>query len=212
MQQAALWLRNALDDATLSALDTLTDHQGRPGARIDWTEPQACAAFSPITKLIAKHALPRAQLTRVVGFSKDSTANWAVPWHQDRIIAVAARHDVPQFHNWSCKGDVHHCEPPLAILQAMRFVRVHLDDCDASNGAMEIARGSEAAGLVSTDDAATVAANYPHEVTVAKRGDILVLPMLVLHRSIPSQSTLPRRTLRLDFASDALPAPLSWRV
>ncbi len=205
-----LWLRCALGPQDLVALDRIAGDAGRPGGRIGWTEPDAAAALAPITRLIDRKALPGARLVRVVWFSKDSQSNWGVPWHQDRIIAVAERHDVPGFGNWSCKSGLWHCEPPQAILDAMLFVRVHLDDCDASNGAMEIARGSHAAGSVPMAEAAKVAETYPTECCSAQRGDVQILPMLVLHRSLPAQVDAPRRALRLDFAAAPLPMPLQW--
>lgn len=46
-------------------------------------------------------AFPNLRPTRVVTFDKSETANWGVPWHQDRVIAVQERHDVDGFENWS---------------------------------------------------------------------------------------------------------------
>lgn len=206
-----LWLRNALSPDELQALDRVADPSGRPGARIDWTDPAIAPAFAPVTAALAPH-LPGARLTRVVWFTKDAQANWGVPWHQDRVIAVANRHDLPGFTNWSLKQGHWHCEPPLPLFADMRFVRVHLDDCDDANGAMEIATGSDAEGLIRESQAAEVAARYPTELCRARRGDIQILPMLVLHRSRPATTDAPRRALRLDYTLADLPAPLSWRA
>jgi hypothetical protein len=206
---ASLWLRNALTPDALLALDRVADPAGRPGARVDWTDPAIAPAFAPVTAALAPH-LPGARLTRVVWFTKDAQSNWGVPWHQDRIIAVADRHDLPGFANWTLKRGQWHCEPPLALFTEMRFIRVHLDDCDETNGAMETALGSEAEGLVPEAKAAEVAARYPANLCIARRGDIQILPMLVLHRSRPATSTAPRRALRLDYALTDLPAPLQW--
>ena len=41
---------------------------------------------------------------RVLYFDKNPDANWAVPWHQDRTIAVAQRIDVPGYDMWSVKA------------------------------------------------------------------------------------------------------------
>ena len=207
---SSLWLRDALGRSDLGALDQIAgDNSGRPGFRVNWTDPAIAPILATVTAALHP-SLPGAQLTRVVWFSKDAQANWAVPWHQDRIIAVAERHDVPGFTNWSRKSGVWHCEPPRDLFARMRFVRVHLDDCDAANGAMEIALGSEAEGLVPETQAAEVAARYPAELCSARRGDIQILPMLVLHRSRPATSDAPRRALRLDYALTDLAAPLSW--
>lgn len=204
-----LWLRNALDPKALAALDRVFDGTDRPGGRVNWSDPAIGPAFAPVTAALQPH-LPGARLTRVVWFTKDAQANWGVPWHQDRVIAVADRHDLLGFANWSLKRGLWHCEPPLALFAQMRFVRVHLDDCDAANGAMEIARGSEAEGLIPEKQAAELAARYPTELCAAHRGDIQILPMLVLHRSRPATSDAHRRALRLDYALTDLPTPLSW--
>jgi Phytanoyl-CoA dioxygenase (PhyH) len=208
----SLWLRGALDNATLTALDRIAEGAGRPGGRVDWTRPEIAAALAPVTEIIRRHALPGARLVRVVWFSKDAKANWGVPWHQDRIIAVAERHEVSGFGNWSQKGGIWHCEPPPGTFADMRFVRLHLDDCDADNGAMEIALGSESRGVVPEAEAAQVAAAFPGEISTARRGDIQILPMLALHRSQPSRSSAPRRALRLDYAANNLAPPLTWHT
>ena len=205
----SLWLRDALGSSDLAALERIADLSGRPGARVNWTDPSVAPVLAPITEALLPH-LPGARLTRVVWFAKDAQTNWGVPWHQDRVIAVADRHDVPGYRNWSLKAGVWHCEPPLALFSMMRFIRVHLDDCDAANGAMEIARGSEAEGHVPEAQAAEIVTQYPAELCAARRGDIQILPMLVLHRSRPATTDAPRRALRLDYASTDLPAPLSW--
>jgi hypothetical protein len=206
---SSLWLRDALGRRDLAALDRIADHSGRPGGRVSWTDPAIARALAPVTEALLPD-LPGARLTRVVWFTKDAQSNWGVPWHQDRIIAVADRHDLPGFTNWSLKRGHWHCEPPLALFTEMRFIRVHLDDCDETNGAMEIAQGSEAEGLVPEAKAAEIAALCPTELCSARRGDIQILPMLVLHRSRPATSTAPRRALRLDYALADLPAPLAW--
>jgi hypothetical protein len=207
---SSTWLRGSLGTLALAALDRLADRDGAPGKRFDWTACDVARALTPVTEAVLQHGMSGARLVRAVGFTKDAVANWGVPWHQDRVIAVRERHDVPGLGNWSKKGGIWHCEPPITVLQAMRFVRVHLDDCNEMNGAMEIARGSEAAGAVSDRDAAEVATRYPAEVCAAQRGDIQILPMLVLHRSRPARSDAPRRVLRLDYALAEAPEPLAW--
>lgn len=208
-EYSSLWLREALSPSDLAALDRIGDPSGRPGTRVSWTDRTIATALAPVTETLRPH-LPGARLTRVVWFSKTAQTNWGVPWHQDRVIAVADRHEVPGYLNWSLKSGVWHCEPPLAVFSMMRFIRVHLDDCDASNGAMEIARGSDTAGLIPETRAAEMASQFPAELCSARRGDIHILPMLVLHRSRPATTDTPRRALRLDYALTDLPAPLSW--
>lgn len=200
---APLWLRGALNAAACATLDTLAPGEGRPGARL------ATDGLSAVAEALRGIA-PNARIVRCLSFTKDGDSNWGVGWHQDRIIAARERQEVPGYRNWSLKSGVWHCEPPLEVLERMLFVRVHLDESDAANGAMEIAAGSHAEGLVPSPEADVVAGRYPGEVCVAGRGDILVLPMLTLHRSLPARDPRPRRTLRIDMADFDLPAPLAW--
>lgn len=200
---APLWLRGALDAGACAALDALAPGEGRPGARL------AAGGLSAVVEALRGIA-PAARVVRCLSFTKDGGSNWGVGWHQDRIVAVRDRQEVPGYRNWSLKAGVWHCEPPLEVLERMLFVRVHLDDSDAANGAMEIAAGSHVEGVVPLAGAEAVGGRWPGEVCVAGRGDILVLPMLTLHRSLPAQDPRPRRTLRIDMADFALPAPLTW--
>jgi hypothetical protein len=89
-----------------------------------------------------------ARAVRILYFDKTPEMNWAVPWHQDRTIAVTDRVDVAGFAPWSVKGGIHHVEPPEAILRGMVALRLHLDDCGVDNGPLMAVRGSFRLGRV----------------------------------------------------------------
>lgn len=201
-----VWLRRALTSAEIEEMRRL----GATLSRVTSDAPlfQAVAA-SRASRMIAER-WPGMRPVRIVCFDKTAGSNWSLPWHQDRVIAVAQKAEVPGYDNWTRKDGMWHCEPPEAVLRRMLFVRLHLDDCDASTGAMEIALGSNRAGLVPTAEAERVASSHETQVTEAQAGDVLVLPMLTLHRSSPSKAEVPRRVLRVDFADAPLPAPLAW--
>lgn len=206
-----VWLRNAISDADLSLLDEAASVQARPGQRLKPSDALGHVLSTGSSLLTAIRTLdPCAKPVRVVAFNKSDDANWGIPWHQDRVIAVDRREDVDGYRNWTNKSDIWHCEPPQAILDDMLFVRVHLDDTDLRNGAMEIAVGSHADGIVPATQAEDIAGRYPREVCEAKRGDVLVLKMLTLHSSRPAQVQSGRRVLRVDFSPSDLPRPLSW--
>ncbi len=147
---------------------------------------------------------------RAVGSNKTARLNWAVPWHQDRVVAVNERSECAGFDNWTRKGGVWHCEPPIEVLARMLFLRLHLDDCDADNGAMEVIPGSHRRGRIDAREAAAIGAGADALVISAARGDICILHPLILHRSGRNQSGRPRRAIRLDLASEPLPEPLRW--
>ncbi len=209
--EGRVWLREAVPEDDLALLDSVVAIEAKPGQRIDIDYKNA-AAFSLSSALVRAVQVidPKAKSVRIVGFNKSQNSNWTLPWHQDRIIAVKAREDSAGFDNWTRKAGVWHCEPPIELLHQMLFVRVHLDDTAESNGAMRIALGSHEAGFVSATHALEVASRYPEEICEAKRGDILILKMLTLHRSKPSQTGSSRRAIRIDFAPFDLPSPLEW--
>jgi len=173
-----VWLRNAVPPAGLDALAAeLPDGAARIGP--DHPLLQDNGAWLPALQAI----WPGWRPVRAVGFDKSSAQNWSVPWHQDRVIAVAERRDVPGFSGWSDRGGYWHCTPPLEVLEDMLFVRVHLDPSEAQSGGMEIARGSHRMGEIRAGRVDAALASCPIEGTAAAPGDILVLHMLTLHRS-----------------------------
>ena len=205
-----VWLRDALSDHDLAPLEALANAK-LPGARLDISSvaQSAIGSAGVLARRLAA-VQPGARPVRLVAFNKAAHTNWGVPWHQDRVIAVRDRIETPGFGNWSRKSGVWHCEPPHGILENMLFVRVHLDDTDAANGAMEIALGSHRAGIVGSADAERVAMSGETEVCTARRGDVLVLKMTILHRSGAAERPAARRVLRVDYANSDLPPPLRW--
>lgn len=208
--EGRLWLRQGMDTQDRARLISLMDGSNRPGARMPLNREaiNLLESLSFVQDIIT--IWPGMRPVRLVGFQKHEGQNWALPWHQDRVICVKDRADLAGYSNWSLKGEDWHCQPPEDVLRNMLFVRAHIDESTAENGAMEIARGSHARGLISADQADTVSGQFPTEITQAAPGDVLILPMLTLHRSGPSKTMAARRVLRLDFASCELAHPLEW--
>ncbi|MEX0340264.1 MAG: phytanoyl-CoA dioxygenase family protein [Arenibacterium sp.] len=206
------WFRNAISERDLELFDRSTAVASRAGQRIDRSNilVQALSDSSSLLKTVRKLD-SNARPVRVVAFNKSGNANWGVPWHQDRVVSVKNKADIAGFGNWTKKSGIWHCEPPQSVLEKMLFVRVHLDDTDYQNGAMEIAVGSHVDGVIPAKRAEATALKYPREYCVAKRGDVLVLKMLTLHCSKPAIDQSRRRVLRIDFASSRLRAPLEWQ-
>jgi hypothetical protein len=71
---------------------------------------------------------------------------WSLFWHQDNVISVAARVDVPGYAGWSNKAGVWQVQPPAQVLAGMPAVRVHLDDSGAENGPLRVLPGSHGFG------------------------------------------------------------------
>lgn len=206
-----VWFRNAVSEEDLVLFDSATSAAAKAGQRLSVSKSLKAALSEESSLLRAVRRLtPEAVPVRVVAFNKSESANWGVPWHQDRVIAVAEKADIPGYTNWTSKSGTWHCEPPQSVLDEMLFVRVHLDDTHQSNGAMEIAVGSHSQGVIPSAKAEQMANTYPIETCSAKRGDVLVLKMLTLHSSKPAKVASGRRVLRIDFSPGQLPSPLSW--
>jgi hypothetical protein len=206
--EGRVWFRNALGEAELTGFDPICDLGAAPGARIA-PAPDVMSALRPVDQLAAK-LLPGARPVRVVTFNKSAAGNWALPWHQDRVIAVRERVAAPSFFNWTRKSGVWHVEPPIGLLERMLFLRVHLDPADDGNGCLEIAAGSHSRGKIADDRAEGIASATAPEQCMAKRGDVLAAKALILHRSGVSHSAASRRAIRIDYSADDLPAPLQW--
>jgi hypothetical protein len=94
------------------------------------------------TAVLGDHAFA----VRAIFFDKAPDANWSLFWHQDNVIAVKARRDVPGFVAWSQKAGVWQVQPPSEILARMMALRVHLDDCGPENGPLRVLPGSHRCG------------------------------------------------------------------
>jgi ectoine hydroxylase-related dioxygenase (phytanoyl-CoA dioxygenase family) len=92
----------------------------------------------------------------------------------------------------------------------MVSTRIHLDACDEDNGPLRVIGGSHRFGRLSEAavDGHTVA---PPTVCTADLGDVLLMKPLLLHASSKARTPSRRRVLHLEWACEALPAPLSWR-
>ncbi|MCA8960071.1 MAG: phytanoyl-CoA dioxygenase family protein [Planctomycetes bacterium] len=142
-------------------------------------------------------------------FDKTPDANWRIPWHQDRMIAVRQRIEVLGFGPWSVKAGVPHVQPPASVLERMVALRLHLDDCDERNGALEVLPGSHRHGFI---DGPSVERwrDRPSTLCPVPRGGVFAMAPLLLHRSAPSSDPTHRRVIHIEYASVELPSALEW--
>jgi ectoine hydroxylase-related dioxygenase (phytanoyl-CoA dioxygenase family) len=154
----------------------------------------------------------QARAVRILYFDKTPDRNWAVPWHQDRTIAVANRIEIPGFAPWSLKAGVHHVEPPEVILASIVSLRLHLDDCGADNGPLMAVRGSFRLGRVPANQIKRHVANGPIQVCCAKAGDVVAMRGLTIHASERASRPGHRRVLHVDFCCTRLPDALQWAL
>jgi len=159
-----------------------------------------------LEKRLAKRALP----VRALFFDKTTDANWRVAWHQDLTIAVAERIETPEFEAWSVKEGIAHVQPPRRILEGMATVRLHLDDCNAKNGALKVIPGSHLEGKLNSTQIKNSSETGNIYVCEVPKGGALLMRPLLLHASSPAENPSHRRVLHIEYATDELPNGLRW--
>ena len=148
-------------------------------------------------------------LTKAIYFDKPAQSNWLVAWHQDLMVNVDCRLNLPGFGPWTSKAGWVQVQPPVAVLENTVTLRLHLDDCDATNGALKVVPGSHWRGVVPAD----TIADYTGTATICAvpAGGAMLMKPLLLHASGRSTSARSRRVLHLEFSTAELPAGLAWR-
>lgn len=175
-------------------------------------EVSAIAKSPAIRALIEPLLGPGAFAVRGLLFDKTPEANWKVFWHQDLTVPVRERIETPGFRNWTMKSGVQHAEAPASLLETMLSLRLHLDDCDDSNGPLCVLPGSHSLGHLSGEAIEDCKSRIaPVECHVPRGGVMLIRPLL-LHASFPAKKALHRRVIHLEFAAQPLPGGLEWLV
>lgn len=173
----------------------------------------------PAVEELAKNARVRRFATAVLGerafavraifFDKVADANWSLFWHQDNVIAVKERREVPGFAAWSQKAGVWQVQPSAEVLADMVAVRVHLDDCGPQNGPLRVLPGSHRCGWL--DERIDDWKSRVREVVCTVRcGGIVAMCPLTLHASAAAVAAAHRRVIHIEYAAAELPCGLEW--
>jgi ectoine hydroxylase-related dioxygenase (phytanoyl-CoA dioxygenase family) len=138
-------------------------------------------------------------------FDKQSTANWAVPVHQDRILPV---HPDTKRPLRRAKG-VAVSEPSPSTLAQLLALRIHFDPTDGDTGALFVLPGSHRAGVLTPDQIKELPLQS-FVPCVAAVGDVILMRPLLLHRSPPSKGPGQRRVLHVVYAAREPDDGLRW--
>jgi hypothetical protein len=141
-------------------------------------------------------------------FEKSADTNWLVPIHQDLSIPVAEQVGSAPLQGWSQKQGNWFVQPPLAVLQQLVALRLHLDDCGSADGPLYVVPGSHLNGLVPQQEA--IAARGDELPCTLGRGGVLAMRPLLLHRSSKATGDSRRRVLHFVFGPAQLPHGLRW--
>lgn len=203
------------DDALASLRSRFAPSSARPGARgFDLADgvSDVIDACGPMGSLAALAADGPVRPVRILFFDKTPDANWAVPWHQDRSIAVNKRADMDGYGPWTVKNGVDHVEPPVAVLERMLTLRLFVDDCGSDNGPLLIAVGSHRHGRIPVKNVTDLVSRSEIFVGAGQAGDVLLMKTLAIHSSKRAIVPTHRRVLHVDYATADLPPPLEWKA
>lgn len=192
-------------------LNTLRDTLFRdetPGERCLLDHPTVRA-----TALALKHELTstghlaaNSVAIQAIAFNKTATTNWKVAWHQDLMFPFTRKVTAEGFDLPAIKQGIHYARPPESVLGALLAVRLHLDDCDATNGPLRISPGTHRAGIIKTSEISNRIADYGEITCFANQGEALLMRPLTLHSSSLATAPKHRRILHLVYHSgDHLP-------
>ena len=207
-------VRAAMSDGAIQSVIDVTASLPRDRAGIRLQDVAGLrpllAALGPIGSVPAALLGEECRPVRAILFDKTPAANWALPWHQDRTIAVAERIAVPGYGPWTTKAGVVHVEPPAELLAGMITVRAHLDPVPPTNAPLLVAPGSHRLGRIAEPDVPAVVRRFGSVACLADPGDIWIYATLVLHASEAAAEPSRRRVLQVDYVVGDLPGGLEW--
>lgn len=148
-------------------------------------------------------------VVKAIYFNKPAMSNWLVTWHQDTTISVTEKQDIQDFGPWTIKQGLQAVQPTQEYMENIFTARIHLDDCDETNGALKVVAGTHKLGMLK--DAGLAAIPKNETICNVKAGGVMIMKPLLLHASSKSTSDRNRRVIHLEFASKPLPGQLQWR-
>jgi len=132
-------------------------------------------------------------------FDKHARANWTVPGHQDRIVAVAAT--TARKHR--IRDGIAYAELDAQTLARLVALRIHFDPTDTATGALCVVPGSHLGGVMPSGQISNIPLDQ-YVPCAAGAGDVLILRPLLLHRSSPSRGEGQRRVLHVVYGTHEL--------
>ncbi len=173
-------------------------------------EPVRAASLVLKEKLIQRGILPSgAKAIQAIAFDKTAAANWKVIWHQDVVFPLAQPPSSPHCETPSKKNGIDCARMPREVLEQLLAARVHLDDCDITNGPLRISPGSHLSGILKSVEIASEVKKFGQREILAKEGEALLMKPLLLHASSPASAPKHRRVLHFVYHSGQ-PVPEAW--
>ncbi len=180
--------------------------------RIEQLVPEIAvlAQSEKILSIAKRYLIAEPQLVRAIYFDKSPKNNWFVTWHQDRTVTVSERFEAEGWGPWSLKAGAWHVQPPLAVLENMITIRLHLDPSTTSNGCMKFIPGSHKNGLIKSGQVQEHIKGSNAVYCEASLGSALIMRPHIFHASGKATSPMPRRVLHFEYSSYKLPEGVAW--
>ncbi len=193
-------LPSALPEASRRALRETIFAPGAAGQRclLDQDHVRHAAVRLRAT-LISAGLGPHPVAIQAIAFDKTAGTNWKVAWHQDLMFPFAAPVSTPDFAVPSVKDGIPYARPPVSVLKNLLAVRLHLDDCDLTNGPLRICPGSHRHGIIPSREAADHVRAHTELTCTAVEGELLLMRPLALHSSSPAIEPRHRRVLHFVY-------------
>ncbi|SHL14325.1 Phytanoyl-CoA dioxygenase (PhyH) [Chitinophaga jiangningensis] len=159
-------------------------------------------------KLITEIMGPDYFIVKSIFFDKPAGSNWYVSYHQDLTISVDNRQELAGFGPWTVKTNQFAVQPPLAYLQNIVTLRIHLDVTTANNGALRVIPGSHKQGVFRPEN---IDWSTTSESTCeVPAGGVMLMKPLLLHSSGRTTNEQQRRVIHIEFSNMALPSSINW--
>jgi hypothetical protein len=105
------------------------------------------------TELIQFGVLSKtAVAVQAISFDKTPNTNWKVTWYQDLMFPFAGPVTAKGFDLPVIKEGIDYARPPQSVLEELLAVRLHLDDCDETNGPLRVSPGSHRHGVLKSTE------------------------------------------------------------
>lgn len=141
-------------------------------------------------------------------FDKPADSNWFVAYHQDLTISVNKKTELEGYSLWTVKQGQFAVQPPVGILENIVTIRIHLDDTDENNGALNVLKESQLKGICRPE---TIDMDQETEhICCVKKGGLMLMKPLLMHSSHRSTNGKRRRVIHIEFSNIVLPADLVW--
>jgi ectoine hydroxylase-related dioxygenase (phytanoyl-CoA dioxygenase family) len=147
-------------------------------------------------------------VVKSIYFDKPQSSNWYVSYHQDLTISVNKKVSLDGFNLWTTKHNQFSVQPPLAVLENVVTIRIHLDDTTENNGALKVIPGSHSGGIYRPEN---IDWSQKKDVSCnVSKGGIMLMKPLLLHSSARTTNNKRRRVIHIEFSSLELPSELNW--